>query len=117
MGFRSRLAERRNTCTCCFLSLPPAVSVAEAMNKIKSNSSRWAHEEFPVMEEFAWQEGYGAFTVSRSNRDAVARYIADQGWHHRTLSFEDEFARFLEAHGLQGPESASTACVAPLGLR
>src|SRR5450755_4384046 len=48
------------------LSIPANVSVAEALRVVKANSSRWVHEQFPAQSGFAWQSGYGAFTVSRS---------------------------------------------------
>jgi putative transposase len=80
------------------LSLPPTQCVADALRVIKTNSSRWVHETWPVRRDFAWQTGYGAFSVSESNREAVARYIADQEKHHRRLSFQEEFIRLLKKH-------------------
>jgi len=50
---------------------------------------------------FAWQEGYGAFGVSKSNIDAVVRYINDQERHHKKMSFEDEFIGLLEKNGME----------------
>jgi hypothetical protein len=52
------------------------------------------------MEGFAWQEGYGVFSVSESNMEQVRRYIENQSKHHQALSFEDEFIGFLEKHGI-----------------
>ncbi len=49
---------------------------------------------------FAWQGGYGAFSVSESNRDAVIRYIRNQERHHRRISFQDEFLALLRKHGV-----------------
>lgn len=51
--------------------------------------------------DFSWQEGYGAFSVSSSNLDAVARYIRYQEAHHRKFSFEEEFRKLLEKHGVE----------------
>jgi REP element-mobilizing transposase RayT len=82
------------------LSLNPVHSASEAMRKWKCLSSRWLHETFPAMEGFAWQEGYGAFSVSESNVEQVRRYIENQATHHHTLSFEDEFIGFLTRHGI-----------------
>ncbi len=76
------------------------VSVAEVMRVLKSVSCGWIHDTFPTMSGFAWQEGYGAFTVSASMMDRVRRYIESQHEHHRTLSFEEEFQRLLEKHGI-----------------
>ena len=83
------------------LSVNPAVSVAEAMRKWKSLSSLWVHETFPQRRDFAWQEGYGAFSVSPSNAEAVCRYIAGQEKHHRQLTFQEEFIALLERHGIE----------------
>jgi len=65
---------------------------------LKRNSSKWIGEQGI---EFAWQEGYGAFSVSSSNLGAVARYIANQESHHRKFSFEEEFRALLEKHGVE----------------
>lgn len=70
-------------------ALPATVSVAEALRIVKANSSKWVHETFPKLGGFAWQAGYGAFTVSRSNEESVRRYIEDQEAHHRTMAFRE----------------------------
>jgi putative transposase len=75
--------------------LPPTVSLAKAISVLKSNSSRWMNERGI---KFAWQEGYGAFSVSASNLTTVSRYIRDQKTHHRKFSFEDEFLTLLRKH-------------------
>ena len=80
--------------------LPANVSLADAMRVVKTNSSRWIHEKWPQRKAFAWQTGYGAFSVSRSNVDDVVRYIENQEEHHRTVSFQDEFLAFLKRHGV-----------------
>jgi len=82
------------------LSLNTDVSVAHAMNRLKSLSSGWLKRTFPALSDFAWQAGYGAFSVSRSNQDQVARYIANQKEHHRRMQFREEFAAFLQRHGI-----------------
>ena len=83
------------------LSFNTAVPVAEAMRKWKSLSSRWVHETFPDAAAFAWQEGYGAFSVSPSNAETVIRYIKTQEVHHRRLTFKEEFVALLERHGVE----------------
>jgi REP-associated tyrosine transposase len=60
-------------------------AVSEVLSSIKANSSGWIHDEFPQSRSFHWQDGYGAFTVSKSQRDAVRRYIAGQEAHHQKL--------------------------------
>jgi len=75
--------------------LSPKISLAKAVQLLKGNSSKWIGEQGM---DFAWQEGYGAFTVSSSNLDAVTRYIRNQEAHHRKFSFEDEFRAILKKH-------------------
>ena len=75
--------------------LPPKMSLAEAVNLVKANSSKWMSEQGPP---FRWQEGYGAFSVSFSALDATVQYIRTQEAHHRKISFEDEFRAILEKH-------------------
>ena len=74
--------------------------MADLMRILKTNSSRWVHEEFPGHEGFAWQAGYGAFTVSASRADDVTAYIAAQLEHHRRVSFQEEFLSLLRKHGI-----------------
>jgi putative transposase len=74
------------------LALPPSVPLAKAIQELKGNSSRWLNE---VAKGFAWQRGYGAFSVSESRRQAVIAYIAGQEEHHRKWSFEQEFLTLL----------------------
>ena len=81
----------------CLRSLPPALAVAEALRLIKSNSSLGVHQTWHRA-AFAWQAGYGAFSVSPSNVPAVVKYIRDQEQHHRTISLQEEFLAFLKAH-------------------
>jgi REP element-mobilizing transposase RayT len=69
--------------------------LADVLREIKSVSSRWVHEEIGL-QPFAWQEGYGAFTVSSTQLGAVSDYIERQEEHHRTQSFQDEYREFLE---------------------
>jgi len=70
---------------------------------IKQSSSHWIHETIGV-KDFAWQEGYGAFTVSTSNRESVKEYIAKQEDHHRTKTFQEEYLAFLKKHGVEYDE-------------
>ena len=58
------------------------------------------HETFPAEADFAWQEGYAAFSVSRSNLSRVAAYIEKQEEHHRKMTFEEEFVALLKRHGI-----------------
>lgn len=80
------------------LQIPPTLAVAKAVLAIKSNSSRWASEEG---HKFAWQQGYGAFSVSSSIVPEVIRYIQNQEAHHRRMNFDAEFLALLKKHGME----------------
>ena len=82
------------------VSLPSQPSVADWLRLIKTNSSKWVHETFPQHRAFAWQSGYAAFSVSRSNDAEVCRYIAAQADHHRRKTFQEELLEFLHRHGI-----------------
>jgi REP element-mobilizing transposase RayT len=81
--------------------LKPAISVAEMLNKIKSNSSKWANDHTMKMRKFGWQEGYAAFSVSESQVPAVVDYIRNQEQHHRKQTFQEELVALLERHGIE----------------
>lgn len=87
------------------LSLPATLSVAKAMQLLKGNSSKWLRETFPTMRSFAWQEGYGAFSVGVSGVDATVAYIRNQEGHHRRRSFGEEYVAMLKKHGFTHDES------------
>ncbi|MDA7915882.1 IS200/IS605 family transposase [Verrucomicrobia bacterium] len=80
------------------LSLPSNIPVSKAMQLIKGGSSKWIHQNFPRHQSFAWQEEYGAFSVSPSQLDAVISYIQSQKTHHQKASFKAEFLKLLERH-------------------
>lgn len=82
------------------IALPTKLSVADLVRTLKSNSSSWVHERWP-QRLFQWQNGYGAFSVSESNKDAVVRYIENQAEHHRQRSFQEEFLDLLNRHGIE----------------
>jgi len=79
------------------LAIPAIARTADIVRTLKANSSRWMNE---IGHGFAWQDGYAAISVSPSQMPAVARYIADQAEHHRTRSFEQEYAALLEKSGI-----------------
>ncbi len=81
--------------------LPADLAVADCLRVVKTNSSRWAKERWPRRRAFAWQSGYGAFSVSESRRGAVIRYIQNQEQHHRRISFQEEFLKLLSSHGVE----------------
>jgi putative transposase len=77
--------------------------LADVLRELKAISSGWVHNEIGIR-SFAWQEGYGAFTVSASQRDAVRRYIEQQAEHHRTRTFRDEYLELLRRSGVEFDE-------------
>jgi putative transposase len=80
------------------------LSPAQIAKYLKGDSSKWIHETFADLQDFAWQDGYGAFTVSKSNVPMVASYIQNQRAHHQTQSFQDEYREFLKKHGVEYDE-------------
>ncbi len=84
--------------------LHPAVAVSDFVRSVKSTSSGWMHRGFSQLKDFAWQQGYGAFTVSASALASVRRYVRDQERHHRHLGFEEEFRQLLAKHGIEFDE-------------
>jgi putative transposase len=78
--------------------LPASLAVADFTNKVKTNSSRWIHQQRVLHRAFGWQEGYAAFSVSESSADAVSRYIANQAKHHQKKTFQEELIEFLKRH-------------------
>ncbi len=82
------------------LSPNPKITVPTLVRDLKANSSRWFHETFDGAEKFAWQAGYGAFSVSASNLMQVRDYVNRQTEHHRKRSFQKEWMALLKKHGL-----------------
>ncbi len=80
------------------------VTLAKAVEEVKKSSSKWIKTQSPNLEKFAWQAGYGAFSVSESNTGAVANYIRNQQEHHRVKSFQEEYREFLEKHKIDYDE-------------
>lgn len=84
-------------------SIPPTLAVADALRVVKTNSSAWVHEAHHLV-AFAWQIGYGAFSVSQSSLPDVIEYIRRQDEHHRKVTFQEEFVAFLKRHGIDYDE-------------
>ena len=76
-------------------------SIATLMRIVKARSSLWVHESFPNLRQFRWQDGYAAFSVSKSQERHVKAYIARQEEHHRKQTFEEELFEILLAHGVE----------------
>ncbi|MRT94569.1 IS200/IS605 family transposase [Ancylomarina sp. 16SWW S1-10-2] len=79
-----------------FFELNPANSLSDIIRDIKANSSKWINENKLVLGHFNWQEGYGAFSYSRSQRDTVIKYIRNQEKHHATKAFKEEYLELLK---------------------
>jgi REP element-mobilizing transposase RayT len=85
-------------------SIVAKYSLSDLMRELKADSTGWVHKNFPAKKSFAWQTGYGAFSVSHSNLVEVEKYIANQEEHHRQVSFQEEFVTFLKKHEIQYDE-------------
>jgi putative transposase len=83
-----------------YISMPSTISIADLINALKSNSSRWIRQSIPNQKHFAWQEGYAAFSVSRSQEQAVIEYIRNQHEHHKKNGFQQELLELLRRHGI-----------------
>src|SRR5215213_691397 len=82
------------------VGIPAALAVSRAVQLLKGGSSRWIRQTFPELETFGWQEGYGAFTVSKSALPLTISYVARQRETHQARSFQDEFRGILARHDI-----------------
>ena len=80
------------------------LSHSEMLQQIKGRSSKWINETFPQFGRFAWQEGYGGFTVSKSVVPNVEAYIARQEEHHQRKDFKTEFLELVRRHEVEFDE-------------
>ena len=76
-------------------------ALSDVIRSIKANSSGWIHRTFERQNDFAWQSGYGAFSVSTSQVEKVRSYVANQEEHHRRTTFQEEFLALLDAHHVE----------------
>jgi REP element-mobilizing transposase RayT len=81
-------------------ALSRSATIAKVIGEAKRNSSKWMKTKGGDLELFAWQNGYGAFSVSFSKVSEVRKYISDQMDHHRKMSFQEEYRLFLQKHGV-----------------
>ena len=84
------------------LSLSRTISIAKAVQLLKAGSSKWIHETYPQSRGFAWQEGYGAFSVGIAQQAKTVAYIHAQAKHHQRIDYAEEMRRFLAVHGMEG---------------
>jgi putative transposase len=83
------------------LSIAKTMAISKAMQLIKGGSSKWIHDTFPGHRLFEWQEGYGAFSISISEKVRTVRYIDNQAEHHKKTDFKSEFISFLDVHEIE----------------
>ncbi|MEM1304166.1 MAG: IS200/IS605 family transposase [Planctomycetota bacterium] len=81
--------------------IPAKIAVSDFIGKVKANTSKHINESEKISVRFAWQEGFGAFSVSPSQKNTVIRYIRDQRDHHGRVSFEQEYVELLKRHKVE----------------
>jgi REP element-mobilizing transposase RayT len=79
-----------------FFELNPVNNISDVMKKVKANSSKWINDNAFLPGTFRWQNGYAAFSYSRSQRSNVIEYIKSQEDHHKKVSFKEEYLQFLK---------------------
>ena len=79
-------------------NLSRKLAIMNLIEEIKTEPSKWLKTKSPHLAEFYWQAGYGTFSVSQSNIEAVKKYIANQEEHHKQTSFQDEFRKLCVRH-------------------
>jgi hypothetical protein len=77
------------------------VAVSHLVQQVKQDSSQWIKSKGAQYAEFAWQGGYGAFSIGQSQLDDLVRYILNQREHHARESFQDEFRRLLDRYEVE----------------
>ncbi len=86
------------------LGIHPSISVSNMLRDIKANSSKFVNDKKWFKGKFRWQEGYGAFTYSKSQIDAVVKYILNQPLHHKKITFKEEYLKILNDLEIQFDE-------------
>ncbi len=84
--------------------IPSSLAVSDFVGKVKSNTSRHVNATSGLILKFGWQDGFGAFTVSMSQKDKVYRYIENQEEHHGSTTFETEYVSLLRKHEIEFDE-------------
>ena len=85
-------------------SLGRVIKVADLVEEVKTESSKWIKTKGREFRNFHWQAGYGAFSIGQSNVGALKRYISNQKSHHRRITFQDEYRKFLKSYGIDYDE-------------
>jgi len=84
----------------CLFGMRPVQALSDLMQQVKQDSSKWINQNKLVKDRFSWQEGYGAFSYSKSQLPRVIQYIKNQQIHHQTRTFGEEYRALLETHGI-----------------
>jgi putative transposase len=79
-------------------------TLGDIVRQVKTGSTEWLQKQLPILRNFHWQNGYGAFSVSQSNLAEVKEYILNQQRHHQVMSFQEEFRRFLAKYEVEYDE-------------
>ena len=87
------------------IRLSRTVTLADLIQDLKTTSSKWLKPQSPALAAFAWQRGYGCFSVGPTDVDGLKAYIDDQENHHRTRTFQEEFRMFLKKYGVEYDEA------------
>ena len=87
-----------------FIGMHPTISPSKLMEQVKSGSSKWLNGKKYIMGKFSWQDGYGAFTYSKSHIDNVVKYVLNQPEHHKKQTFRNEYLSFLKKFEIEYDE-------------
>ncbi len=87
--------------THALIDLPTNLTIEQVVQLLKGSSSHWINEQKMLRGKFAWGRGYGAFSVSQSDVERVAKYIAGQEEHHRKKTFAEEYEQLVQRYGLE----------------
>jgi REP element-mobilizing transposase RayT len=85
-------------------SLSRVIKIADLVEEVKTESSKWIKTKGPEFKNFHWQNGYGAFSIGQSQVAILKRYIARQKVHHQRVTFQDEYRKFLKSYGIDYDE-------------
>jgi REP element-mobilizing transposase RayT len=87
-----------------FVGMHPTISPSKLMEQVKSGSSKWLNDKKYLPYKFSWQDGFGAFSYSKSHIDQVVKYILNQPLHHKKQTFKDEYFLFLNKFEIEYSE-------------
>lgn len=85
-------------------SMARVVTIADIVEEVKTSTSKWIKTKGREFRNFHWQSGYGAFSIGQSNVRSLKRYLRDQKDHHKRVTFQDEYRKFLKAYGIDYDE-------------